>query len=94
MALTVIETLRHGKVVGVRPGVSVKRSAKKRLVTLGVSSAHVTGGQSTQVRITLNAVGKLLLKRFHTLRLTLLILQQSASGKTRVASTTLVFRKH
>jgi hypothetical protein len=93
LALTAIETIKHGKVIAIAPGAGAKKSATKRLVTLGVTSIAIAGGQSKTVTIALNAVGKLLLKHFHAIRLMLVVVQQSLGKTITVTSATVVFHQ-
>jgi hypothetical protein len=85
LTLSVLETLRSGKLV------AVAARTTKRTVTLGRSFVTVAAGQTKSVTISLNGAGKALLKSRHTLHVKL-ILAQSSAGKTNVVKTiTLAF---
>jgi hypothetical protein len=85
LKLSVLETLRSGKLV------AIAARTTKRTVTLGRSSVTIAAGQTKSVTISLNGVGKALLKSRHTLHVKL-ILTQSSAGKTNVVKTiTLTF---
>jgi hypothetical protein len=85
LTLSVLETLRSGKVV------AVAARTTKRTVILGRASATIAAGQTKTVTILLNSVGKSLLRSHHTLHVKL-TLTQSSAGKTSVVKTiTLTF---
>lgn len=85
LTLSVLETLRSGKLI------AVAAAAKKRTVTLGHASVTLTGGQTKTLTISLDAAGRALLARRHSLHVELTISQTSA-GKTTVMKTlTLTF---
>ncbi len=78
LRLTVVETLRHGRVVAVaarrgRGGVSARaratarRGSMHKTVTVGSVTAHLPAGHRGTVTVALNATGRALLKRMHKL---------------------------
>jgi hypothetical protein len=78
LVLTATETLKGSKLV------ALTAIAKKhrKVVVLGSASATVPSGQTATVRVSLNALGKRLLKRHKTLPLTLTVKQ----GTTAIAT--------
>jgi hypothetical protein len=91
IGLTTREMLRGSKVVGLaarKPG----RKTRHEVTVLGTSAVAVAAGGSRTVSVSLNSVGKRLLKRFHRLPLLLVVHQ----GTTTVGSdkVTLVAPKH
>jgi hypothetical protein len=77
LTLSVVETLRSGKLIAVVAASKTKR----KTVTIGQASVTLNGGQSKAVSVSLNATGRALLKREHTLHVKLVATQTSA-GKT------------
>jgi hypothetical protein len=77
LTLSVVETLRSGKLIAV----AAVSKTKKKTVTIGRASVTLGGGQSKTVSVSLNATGKALLKREHKLRVKL-VLTQTSAGKT------------
>jgi hypothetical protein len=89
LALSVTETLRHGKVIAVAAAQAHKVArTTTRVVVLASVTVTLTGGQSKTVSLTLDSAGKRQLAGHHTLsgRLTL-----AQAGKT-VASRTITFK--
>jgi hypothetical protein len=80
LALSVIETLRSGRLVG------VAAKAKKRTVTLGTASVTLTGDQSKTVTVSLNATGRRLLAHRRSLSVKLTV-KQEIGGKSVVVKT-------
>jgi hypothetical protein len=80
LALSVIETLHGGKLVG------VAAKTKKRTVTLGTASVTLAGGQSKTVTVSLNATGRRLLAHRHSLSVKLTV-KQEIGGKSVVVKT-------
>jgi hypothetical protein len=84
LTLTVKETIKRGEVVAV----TAKAKQTKKVVVLGTTTIALAAGQSKLVTVSLNAHGKQLLSRRHTLKVKLAIAQ---STKT-VFSTTITFK--
>ena len=72
-SLSVLESMRHGKVRAVAAG------ATQRTVVVGLASVTLAAGQSTTMTVTLNKVGKRLLAHHHRLRVTLTITQNGTT---------------
>jgi hypothetical protein len=72
LTLSVVETLRGGKVIAViaRAG---NLKAKKRTVLVGSATITLSAGQSATVRILLNGAGRQLLASHHTLTVRLAV---------------------
>ncbi len=85
LALSVIETLRSGKLVG------VAAKTKKRTVTLGTASVTLTGGQSKTVTVSLNATGRRLLVHRHSLTVKLTVKQETGGKSVVVKTLTVTF---
>lgn len=87
LTLSVVETLRAGKLVAV----AAASKATKRTVTLGRASLTLDGGQSKTVSVSLNATGRALLKRERKLHVKLLLTQTSAGKTVGMKGQTLTF---
>jgi hypothetical protein len=74
LAFTVVETLKHGKVV------AVTARAKKKVVVLGSVTVVLHAGKSSVVRITLNAAAKRLLAQHPTLKVLLTLTEAGRHG--------------
>jgi hypothetical protein len=62
LALSIVETVRGGKVVSVAAGAATKEISKKTVVA-GSSAVTVAAGKPVTVGLKLNGAGKRLLKR-------------------------------
>lgn len=84
-SLTSRETTLKDKPVAVA---ACKKKAKRttKTVTIGSARAVLAGGASTTIKLTLNAAGRALLRRFRTLPADLTISQAQATGPTKVIS--------
>jgi Ca2+-binding RTX toxin-like protein len=87
LTLSVVETLRSGKVIAV----AAKSKTKKRTVTLGHASVTLSGGQSKTVAVPLNGTGRALLAHEHKLHVELAVMQTSAGKTFPVKALTLTF---
>jgi fibronectin-binding autotransporter adhesin len=82
--LTVVETVRNGKVTGVAAAAKVT----KRTVVVGSGSVKLSAGQLRTLRLTLNATGRRLLDSHSPLHVRL---TATASGK-KISSSTITFK--
>jgi hypothetical protein len=80
--LTATETIGRGKVIAVGAAASVRKTLKK-VVVVGSVTTTLTAGTGRVVQVSLNALGKRLLAKFHSLTAKLTVAQ----------STTVVLRK-
>ncbi len=87
VTLSVVETLRSGKVIAV----AAKSKTKKRTVILGHASVTLSGGQSKAVSVALNGTGRGLVKQEHKLHAELTVTQTSAGKTSPVKALTLTF---
>ena len=87
LTLSVVETLRSGKLIAV---VATSKT-KKQTVTIGLASVTLSGGQSKTVSVTLNGTGQALLKHEHKLHVKLMLTQTSAGKTVSVNGQTLNF---
>jgi RTX calcium-binding nonapeptide repeat (4 copies) len=87
LTLSVVETLRSGKLIAV----AAASKTKKKTVTIGHASVTLSGGQSKTVSVALNSTGRALLKREHKLHVKLLLTQTSAGKTVAVKGQTLAF---
>jgi len=94
LTLTVTETLKGGKVVGVSASKRKKKRPKtvKRTVTVGSATVTLTGGQSKVVKVTLNAAGKRLLSSRHKLTAQLTTTQTTGGHSTVLSRRTVMFK--
>jgi hypothetical protein len=79
-------------VIAVVPGATVKQSATKRLLVLASAGGSAGAGQSTTLRLALNATGRKLLSKLHKLRVTLVVSQQISGTSQVIGSRTVVFK--
>jgi hypothetical protein len=86
VTLTVIEHLRGGRLVSVSAVRPKHRRATTRMVTVGGASRTLSSGQSSVVTVSLNAVGKRLLARFHRLTIKVQVTQIAANGRPIVVA--------
>ncbi len=84
MKLTVLETLKHGKVTAVAAGAKLT----KRTVTVGSALAVIRAGHSAKLKLSLNATGRALLAKHSPLRVKFTVTQ---SGR-KVKSATVTFK--
>ncbi len=84
LTLSVVETLRHGKVTAIAASAKTVR----KTVVVGAKTVTIAAGKSETVKLSLNRTGKRLLSKHHLLRTKLRV---KASGKT-VASSTIAFK--
>jgi Ca2+-binding RTX toxin-like protein len=87
LTLSVVETLRSGKLIAVAAASKIK----KKTVTIGHASVTLSGGKSKSVSVTLNSTGKGLVKREHKLHVKLVLSQTSAGKTVAVKGQTLTF---
>jgi hypothetical protein len=87
LTLSVVETLRSGKLVAV----AAASKTKKKTVTIGHESVTLNGGQSKTVSVALNSTGRALLEREHKLHVKLVLTQTSAGKTVTVKGQTLSF---
>jgi hypothetical protein len=85
VALTVIETLKGGRVIAVTASKS-----KRKTMVLGTAIVTLTGGQSKTVHIALSAAGKRMLAKYQSLKVKLTI-REAGSVQTTVVSATITF---
>ena len=83
LKLTVTELFRGHKLISV----TARKKLKKKTVVIGVATVTLKAGQSKTVKISLNSVGRHLLERRHTLKVTLRVTQLLSSGQVKVLST-------
>jgi hypothetical protein len=87
LTISVVEKLRHGKVIAV--AASTKKTKKtKKTVVVGSKVVTVAAGRSETVTLSLNATGKRLLTKHSPLKTKLTVAQ---SGKT-IANPTMTFK--
>ena len=84
LTLTVKETIKRGKVIAV----AATAKLKKKVVVVGTTTVTLGAGQSKTVTVSLNAVGKRLLAKSHTLKVKLAITESTNT----VFSTTITIR--
>jgi hypothetical protein len=75
LKLTVVETIRGGKVTAV----TARHTVRHRTVTIGQASVHVKAGGNARLALALNRTGRALLKHHSPLHALLVV---TASGKT------------
>jgi hypothetical protein len=88
LTLSVVETVKGGKVIAVMASAGKHQKTKKKTVVLGTATVTLLSGQSRTVRISLNGRGRQLLATRHTLSANLAVVQE---GK-RIASRTITFK--
>ncbi|HWF56671.1 MAG TPA: hypothetical protein VG223_18675, partial [Solirubrobacteraceae bacterium] len=81
VTLSVVETLRSGKVIAVSATKRRHRTAHKTVV-IGTAAVTIAAGQAKLVGVSLNARGRALLSRRHTLHARLTVIQ--IVGTTRL----------
>ena len=89
LGMTVTETLRGHRVIGVAP--------RLRHTVVGVGSAAVTltAGNAKAVRISLNGLGRKLLATRHVLKVNLVVTEALGNGRSATVSKQIVtFKKH
>jgi hypothetical protein len=86
LTLTVTETLKGGKVIGVSASKKKRPKIIKRIVTVGSVTVSLTGGQSELAKIALNAAGKRLLVSHHKLAARLTTTETGSGGHSTVLS--------
>ncbi len=86
MKLTVRETLKGQKIVGVVASHKGKPKITHKVIVLGASSATIRAGQRKRVQVNLNKPGRALLKARHRLAAKLTVAQVT-SGHSRVIMT-------
>ncbi len=89
LKLTITETFKGHRLISV----TSRKRIKKKLVVVGLASVTLAAGQSKTVRITLNGTGQRLLKKRHTLKVTLRV-TQAVSGRqsNAIATQKLTFK--
>jgi fibronectin-binding autotransporter adhesin len=87
LTLTVTETVSRGKVISVGAATHVRKTTKK-VVVVGSVGATLTAGTGRVVQVSLNALGKRLLAKFHSLTAKLTV----AQSKTVVLRKVVVLR--
>lgn len=85
LTLTVTETLKGANVIAVT---AAKHKIKRKLVTVGRVTVTIAAGHAKTVKMSLNATGRKLLTKEHTLPLKLTV----AQGKLTVTTTTLTVK--
>ena len=83
--LSITELVKRGAVIGV---IAKKSKTTKKVVRLGTATVILSAGQTKTVVVTLNATGRRLLAKHHTLKVKLAITE---SGKA-ISSTTVAFK--
>ncbi len=86
-ALSVVETLRHGKITAVAAAAKTRR----RTVALGSASVTIAAGTTRTIRVALNQTGKRLLTTHAPLAVRLKV---SQSARTVAMSTVRITRPH
>jgi hypothetical protein len=90
--LTTTETVRGGKPVGVSANAAAR---KHRTVVVGLKMITIQPGRTVTLKITLNATGRMLLKRFGRVPVKLIVTVTTNGKHTTVATKQLtVRRKH
>ena len=87
MTLSVVETLRSGKLIAV----AAASKTKKKTVTIGNASVTLSGGQSKTLTVSLNGTRWALLKLEHKLHVKFLLTQTSAGKIVATKGQTLTF---
>jgi Ca2+-binding RTX toxin-like protein len=87
LTLSVVETLRSGKLIAV----AAASKTKKKTVTVGQASVTLSGGQSRTLSVALNSTGRALLKLEHKLHVKLVLIQTSAGKTLAVKGQTVTF---
>jgi hypothetical protein len=88
LRLSVTEIVKGGKVIAVA---AAKKKETKKIVVVGRSTVTLTARETKTVRLALNATGKRLLAKAHSLKTRLVVAE---SGKTVSASTLTFKAKH
>ncbi|HST41086.1 MAG TPA: hypothetical protein VLK58_16345 [Conexibacter sp.] len=84
-AVTAVASARRGR---------ARRGRRARAVILGQKTVTLRGGQRAQVRVTLNAAGRRLLRRAGRLRLFFTVTERGADGRARrVKAQSVTFRR-
>ena len=84
LKLSVLETLKNGKITGI--AAKAKPKIKKKTVTIGTAKQTIPAGQTATVEVSLNAAGKRLLARLHTLHTRLTITVNGTTLATKTVS--------
>jgi DNA-binding beta-propeller fold protein YncE len=96
LKLTVVETIRAGRVRAVRALAVVQSSRRARTThrtkTLGSRSLSLQAGHKSTVRITLSAAGRRLLKPRRKLKVRVTVLQSHGSVTAKLATRTVTFK--
>jgi len=88
LALTIIETVKAGKVIAVTAGKKNGKKPKRKVVVLGNATLTLSAGQTKTVQLSLNGTGKRLLSEYHALKVKLAVTEP---GKT-VSAKTITFK--
>jgi hypothetical protein len=80
LTLTVVETLKHGKVTSIAALASKAAKPRHKTVTLASVKVRLTPGHSRTFSVSLDRLGRALLSKRHSLRVHLALLE---TGKTR-----------
>jgi hypothetical protein len=85
-SITVLETLRGGKVTGV--AASAQPPIRRRVVTIGTAAVTLAGGNIETLRVKLTRLGRRLLAARHSLAVKLTL----TSGNAEISSTIVTLR--
>ena len=80
LTLTVVETLKHGKVTSIAALATKDANTRRKMVTLASVKVALASGHSRTFSISLDRLGRALLSKRHSLRVHLALLE---AGKTR-----------
>lgn len=89
-SLSTVEKTRDGKVVAVASGARAKQ--RSRQVAVGAARATIKAGQKVKLTLTLNALGRRLLKRFHKLPVHLSVVLVTGTRKAAVIAKNLTVK--
>jgi hypothetical protein len=87
LTMSVTETLRGNKVIRVTAG-----KTRKKTIVVGKAKKTIPAGRTVTVKVSLNSKAKHLLRRFHKLRVKLVVREQSTTIKTK--KLTFTSKKH
>ena len=93
LTLSVVETLSGDKVIAVSAA-EHKAKKRKRTVVLGTSTVKIPAGQKQIVSVALNATGKRILSRRHSLAVKLTAAQRAGTSSTVTGRFTVPVKKN
>jgi hypothetical protein len=75
LTASVLETIRHGKVIALAASTKTKKKTTKKTITIISKTATIPAGATKTIKLTLNRAGKKLLAKHHPLKAKLTVTQ-------------------